>query len=102
MPSRTRLLGLEPEGLGIVFLEAASCGKPVVVGRSGGAPDAVDDGVTGFVVDPRSPAEIAARLVELLTEPDRAREMGEKGRARAQADWQWDDIAARLRGYLDA
>ncbi|MDM7855756.1 glycosyltransferase family 4 protein [Cellulomonas alba] len=102
MPSRTRLLGLEPEGLGIVFLEAASCGKPVVVGRSGGAPDAVDDGVTGFVVDPRSPDEIAARLVELLTDPERARAMGALGRARAQADWQWDDIAARLREYLGA
>jgi phosphatidylinositol alpha-1,6-mannosyltransferase len=102
MPSRTRLLGLEPEGLGIVFLEAASCGKPVLVGRSGGAPDAVDDGVTGFVVDPRSPDEIAARLVELLTDPERAREMGARGRARAQADWQWDDIAARCREYLGA
>jgi phosphatidylinositol alpha-1,6-mannosyltransferase len=74
----------------------------VVVGRSGGAPDAVDDGVTGFVVDPRSPDEIAARLVELLTDPERAREMGARGRARAQADWQWDDIAARCREYLGA
>ena len=102
MPSRTRLAGLEPEGLGIVFLEAASCGKPVIVGRSGGAPDAVDDGVTGFVVDPTSPDEIAARTVELLTDPAKARAMGDAGRARAQADWQWDDIAARCRAYLDA
>jgi phosphatidyl-myo-inositol dimannoside synthase len=100
MPSRTRLAGLEPEGLGIVFLEAAACGKPVIVGRSGGAPDAVDDGVTGYVVDPTSPDEIAARVVELLTDPDKARAMGEAGRIRAQADWQWDDIAARCREYL--
>ncbi len=102
MPSRTRMLGLEPEGLGIVFLEAASCEKPVVVGRSGGAPDAVDDGVTGYVVDPRSPAEIAERVVELLTDRDKAREMGRLGRERAQRDWQWDDIAARCREYLEA
>ncbi|MBT0992710.1 glycosyltransferase family 4 protein [Cellulomonas sp. DKR-3] len=100
MPSRTRLLGLEPEGLGIVYLEAASCGKPVVVGRSGGAPDAVVDGVTGYLVDPRSPADVAARLVELLTDRETARRMGEAGRERARADWQWDAVARTCRGYL--
>jgi phosphatidyl-myo-inositol dimannoside synthase len=52
------------------------------------------------VVDPTSPDEIAARVVELLTDPDKARAMGEAGRIRAQADWQWDDIAARCREYL--
>lgn len=102
MPSRTRLLGLEPEGLGIVFLEAASCGKPVIVGRSGGAPDTVVDGVTGYVVDPRSTDEIATRIAALLLDPDNARAMGAVGRARAQKDWQWDDIAAQCREYLGA
>lgn len=100
MPSRTRLHGLEPEGLGIVFLEAASCGKPVVVGRSGGAPDAVDDGVTGFVVDPTDPAEIAARLCDLLTDPERARAMGSLGRERVARDWQWEQVGATCRRYL--
>lgn len=100
MPSRTRLLGLEPEGLGIVFLEAASCEKPVIVGDSGGAPDAVDDGVTGYVVDPRDPDEIAERIVELLENPERAREMGVRGRRRALDGWQWDQIAATCKEYL--
>ena len=99
MPSRTRLHGLEPEGLGIVFLEAAACGKPVLVGRSGGAPDAVDDGVTGFVVDPTDPAEIAARLCDLLTDPARARAMGALGRERVVRDWRWEQDAATCQEY---
>ncbi|MGO1316278.1 MAG: glycosyltransferase family 4 protein [Cellulomonadaceae bacterium] len=101
MPSRTRLGGLEPEALGIVFLEAAACEKPVLVGRSGGAPDAVQDGVTGYVVDPRDDAEIAGRIVELLRDPELRRRMGTAGRARAERDWTWDSIAARVRTYLD-
>lgn len=100
MPSRTRLFGLEPEGLGIVFLEAASCEKPVVVGRSGGAPDAVENGVTGVVVDPTNPSAIAEHLVTLLSDPARAQEMGRLGRERAQRDWQWDHIAKTCREYL--
>ena len=51
MPSRSRFFGLEVEGLGIVYLEASACGLPVIAGSSGGAPDAVLDGVTGVVVD---------------------------------------------------
>ncbi|MGY4645557.1 glycosyltransferase family 4 protein [Cellulomonas sp. URHB0016] len=102
MPSRTRLHGLEPEGLGIVFLEAASCAKPVLVGRSGGAPDAVDDGVTGYVVDPTDPAEVAARLCDLLTDPERARAMGALGRARVEQHWQWEQVGETCRQYLGA
>src|SRR5690606_7074417 len=85
LPSRSRLGGLEVEGLGIVLLEAASCGKPVVAGNSGGIPDAVVDGVTGYLVDPDSPAAIADRVVELLTDPAKASEMGRAGRARVEA-----------------
>ncbi|WP_049661828.1 glycosyltransferase family 4 protein, partial [Kitasatospora sp. MY 5-36] len=69
MPCRTRRLGLEAEGLGIVFLEAAAAGLPVVVGRSGGAPDTVLDGVTGAVVNGRAPAEVAAALTRILLAP---------------------------------
>lgn len=100
MPSRTRLRGLEPEGLPLVFLEAASCALPVIVGRSGGAPDAVEDGVTGVVVDPTSVTEIRDRLVQLLTDHELAARMGAAGRERALAGWQWDTIAATCRGYL--
>ncbi len=101
MPSRSRLGGLEVEGLGIVFLEAASCGKPVVAGDSGGIPDAVVDGVTGHLVDPRSPAEIADRIVALLTDPARAATMGRAGRDRVEADWQWRDVARAAMALLE-
>src|SRR5207247_39990 len=69
MPCRTRRGGLDVEGLGIVFLEASATGLPVVVGNSGGAPDAVRDGETGFVVDGRDVDVVADRLVRLLTDP---------------------------------
>lgn len=100
MPSRSRLFGLEPEGLGIVFLEAAACEKPVVVGRSGGAPEATQDGVSGYVVDPTDPGEIAARVVELLQDPERAAAMGKRGREWVHAGWQWDQVGATCRRLL--
>ena len=100
MPSRTRLMGLEPEGLPLAFFEGAATALPVIVGRSGGAPDAIEEGVTGYVVDPRDPADIAARLVELLTDPEKARHMGAAGRERVARDWTWDEVATTLHGYL--
>jgi phosphatidylinositol alpha-1,6-mannosyltransferase len=101
MPCRTRRFGLEPEGLGIVFLEAAAAGKPVVVGDSGGAADAVRHGETGYLVDPYNPVAVAVRLVELLTDPDHARAMGERGRAWVADEWSWDRSGAILRELLD-
>lgn len=100
MPCRDRLRGLEVEGLGIVFLEASATGLPVVAGRSGGSPDAVRDGETGYVVDGTSVDEVAARLVELLGDPAKARVMGDAGRAWVERDWQWDVLAQRLRTLL--
>jgi phosphatidylinositol alpha-1,6-mannosyltransferase len=99
-PCRTRLRGLEPEALGIVFLEAAASAKPVVVGRSGGAPETVVDGRTGYVVDPRSVDEVAARICELLADPDRARRMGECGRARVATAFSWETAVATARRLL--
>ncbi len=96
MPCRTRLGGVDVEGLGIVFLEAASCGLPVVAGNSGGAPDAVADGVTGHVVDGRSVAEVTSSIVELLTNPDAAAEMGRRGRTWVEQKWTWDAAAVTL------
>jgi phosphatidylinositol alpha-1,6-mannosyltransferase len=101
MPCRSRFADLEVEGLGIVFLEASATGLPVVAGRSGGSPDAVLDGQTGYVVDGTSVEEVAARLVELLTDPERARAMGEAGRAWVETHWRWDVLAERLRGMLE-
>jgi len=96
MPCRTRLGGLEPEALGIVFLEAASTGLPVLVGRSGGAPDAVLDGRTGYVVDPHDHEALARCLVELLGDPGRAHAMGAAGRAWVERTWTWDQVGTRL------
>ena len=69
MPCRTRRRGLDVEGLGIVYLEASATGLPVIGGDSGGAPDAILDGETGYVVPGRSVAAVADRLVTLLTDP---------------------------------
>jgi phosphatidyl-myo-inositol dimannoside synthase len=93
MPCRTRRAGLDVEGLGMVFLEAAACGRPVVAGTSGGAPEAVQEGVTGHVVDPRSPEAVAGTLADLLDDPARARAMGAAGRAWVERSWSWTTIA---------
>ena len=101
MPCRTRRAGLDVEGLGMVFLEAAACGRPVVAGTSGGAPEAVREGLTGHVVDPRSPDAVADALAGLLDEPDRTRTMGRAGRAWVQERWSWTTIAATFADLLE-
>src|SRR5581483_10098883 len=96
MCCRERWGGLEAEGFGIVFLEAAACGLPAVAGRSGGAGEAVEDGVTGFVVDPLDAGAVAGALSRLLAHPELRRTMGERARARARASFAYDGLAARL------
>lgn len=100
MPCRTRRRGLEVEGLGIVFLEAAASGLPVLVGDSGGAPDTVRDGETGHVVDGRDVAAVADRLVGLLRDRAAARAMGQKGRAWVREAWGWEGAYDTLAGLL--
>jgi phosphatidylinositol alpha-1,6-mannosyltransferase len=100
MPCRTRRGGLDVEGLGIVYLEAAATGLPVIVGGSGGAPDAVLDGETGYVVPGRDVKALANRLTELLCDPAGAAAMGEKGRAWIDREWTWDLVADRLKALL--
>jgi len=90
MPSRSRLAGLEVEGLGIVYLEASSCALPVVAGRSGGAPDAVDEGITGFSVDGTSTVEISSVIIKLLDDPAKAKAMGTAGRSWIIEKWRWE------------
>ncbi|ACZ85660.1 glycosyltransferase family 4 protein [Streptosporangium roseum] len=101
MPCRTRLGGIDVEGLGIVYLEASASGLPVVAGSSGGAPDAVLQGETGLVVDGTSPAEVAGALIDLLTDPARARAMGERGREWVTREWDWELVAARFARLLE-
>jgi phosphatidylinositol alpha-1,6-mannosyltransferase len=89
MPSRSRLAGLEVEGLGIVYLEASACGLPVVGGKSGGAPDALIEGETGFAVDGRKPGDVADAILRLLHNPEMGKEMGTRGRQWIIENWEW-------------
>jgi len=100
MPCRTRRGGLDVEGLGIVYLEASATGLPVVGGDSGGAPDAILNGETGYVVGGRDTAALADRLVTLLADPASAKAMGDKGRAWVERDWNWDLTATKLRSLI--
>jgi phosphatidylinositol alpha-1,6-mannosyltransferase len=97
MLCRNRWLGLEQEGFGIVFLEAAAAGVAQVAGASGGADEAVEDGVTGVVVRrPTRSADVARAIAGLLVDPDRRAAMGEAGRRRAEASFDYDVLAPRL------
>ncbi len=100
MPCRTRGAGLDVEGLGIVFLEASASGVPVVAGRSGGAPETVRDGETGWVVDGTDVDAIAAAVGDLLADPDTAARMGAAGRDWVVRNWQWRTQGARLQRLL--
>ena len=101
MPCRTRRGGLDVEGLGIVYLEASAAGLPVIGGDSGGAPDAILEGETGYVVPGRDAQALASRITSLLSDPDGARAMGEKGRAWIEREWTWHQAAARLTALID-
>ncbi|MPQ97664.1 glycosyltransferase [Modestobacter sp. I12A-02628] len=101
MPCRTRRGGLDVEGLGMVYLEAAACGLPVLAGTSGGAPETVQEGVTGHVVDPRSATGLARVLGDLLADPARARAMGAAGRQWVERRWSWSRISATFDQVLD-
>ena len=100
MPSRSRFFGLEVEGLGIVYLEASSCGLPVVGGKSGGAPDAVLAGETGVVVDGTNTFEIAEACIELLNNPELSALMGANGRAWIIENWRWEIWAKKYAALL--
>ncbi|WP_431882045.1 glycosyltransferase family 4 protein [Micromonospora chalcea] len=100
MPCRTRNRGLDVEGLGIVYLEAGATGLPVVAGDSGGAPDAVRDGETGYVVGGRDVAQLADRVATLLADRDLARQFGAAGRAWVEREWRWETQAQRMAALL--
>ena len=103
MLCRNRWQGLEQEGFGIVFLEAAAAGVASVAGRSGGSAEAVRDGVTGLVVDrPRDVTAVAGALDRLLDDPTRRAGMGHEARARAEGSFTYDLLARRVREAIDA
>ena len=90
MPSRSRLMGLEVEGLGIVYLEASSCGLPVLAGDSGGAPDALVQNETGLVVNGTDDQQIATAAIKLLTDIELSKKMGLAGRQWIIDKWRWE------------
>ncbi|HEY6422648.1 MAG TPA: glycosyltransferase family 4 protein [Pseudonocardiaceae bacterium] len=96
MPCRTRGRGLDVEGLGMVFLEAAATGLPVVAGDAGGAPETVRPGDTGDLVNGRDVPAVARAIAALLANPDRAMAMGRRGRQWMLQDWSWSCRARRL------
>ncbi|MEV1074451.1 glycosyltransferase family 4 protein [Micromonospora parva] len=100
MPCRTRNRGLDVEGLGIVYLEASATGLPVVAGDSGGAPDAVREGETGYVVRGRDVGQLADRVAALLADRDLARQLGAAGRAWVEREWRWEAQADRMAALL--
>ncbi|HVC13864.1 MAG TPA: glycosyltransferase family 4 protein [Acidimicrobiales bacterium] len=101
MACRRRWLGLEEEGFGIVFLEAAAAGTPQVAGDSGGAAEAVDDGITGVVVHrPQDAGAVAAALRRLLADADERRLMGEAARERACRSFDYGALAGKLAAAL--
>jgi phosphatidylinositol alpha-1,6-mannosyltransferase len=100
-PNRARWGGLEQEGFGIVFVEAAACGIPQVAGDSGGAPEAVVDGETGLLVErPGIPSEVASALERLIGDPSERHRLGQQSRRRAVDLFAYDVLAARLAAYL--
>ncbi|MGQ0642038.1 MAG: glycosyltransferase family 4 protein [Gemmatimonadaceae bacterium] len=100
MPCRSRWFGLDVEALGAVFLQAAAVGRPVIVGRSGGAPEAVRHGETGLLVDATSADDIAAAATALLRDPARAAAMGAAGARWVHTEWTWEVQSQRLRQLL--
>jgi phosphatidylinositol alpha-1,6-mannosyltransferase len=101
LPVRTQWAGLNPEGLGLAALEAAACGLPVIIGNSGGAPETVRDGDTGFVVPSDDHQLLAERLSRLLDNPALAQQMGSRGRRYVSAHFSMESARARLREALD-
>jgi phosphatidylinositol alpha-1,6-mannosyltransferase len=101
LPVRTRLGGLNPEGLGLAALEAAACGLPVIIGDSGGAPETVRHGKTGFVVDPRDPVDLARKITTLLRDRELAVTMGAAGRSMIEKHFGRARAGALLRRALE-
>jgi phosphatidyl-myo-inositol dimannoside synthase len=88
------------EGFGLVYLEAMACGKPVIGGLHGGAPEVIQDGVTGYLVPHDDPIQLATSIETLLADPVHAKEMGARGRQRAEHEFRFNVFAKSLKKIL--
>jgi glycosyltransferase involved in cell wall biosynthesis len=88
------------EGFGLVYLEAMACGKPVIGGAHGGAPELIEDGVTGYLVPHGDPIQLATSLEALLADPANAKEMGSRGKQRAEHEFRFNVFAKSLKKIL--
>ena len=102
MPSRYIQERKDVEGFGVVFLEANYFGKPVIGGDSGGIPDAIKDGVTGLLVNPEDPTDIAEKIEKLMKNPKLARKLGEQGRKRVLEEFTWEKAASIIERTMAA
>jgi phosphatidylinositol alpha-1,6-mannosyltransferase len=100
MPCRSRIAGFEIEGWGSVFIEAAACGRPVVVGDSGGSREAVVDGETGTLVRGSDVVAVGDAIAGFLEDRERATTFGKAGRARVESYFTWTRVAGELAGWL--
>jgi len=100
MPSREIEKEGHIEGFGIVFLEANACGKPVIGGRSGGVLEAIREGETGLLVNPDSRREIAEKVIFLLSRPDEARKMGNRGLDWVRKNFNWEQYVRESYEFL--
>jgi glycosyltransferase involved in cell wall biosynthesis len=88
------------EGFGLVYLEAMACGKPVIGGAHGGAPEVVEDGKTGYLVQHGDAGQLATSLETLLADPALAKQMGARGRERVERDFRFSVFAQSLNKIL--
>jgi phosphatidylinositol alpha-1,6-mannosyltransferase len=95
-----RAAGDDVEGFGIVLLEAAAAGRPAIATRTGGIPDAIDDGKSGLLVEPNNYEELSRSVIELLTDRHKRHLLGEHARLRAKEEFSWDKIIARYESGL--
>lgn len=89
------------EGFGIVFLEAAACGVPCIAGNSGGQKEAIQDGKTGFLVNPQDISEIAKAILKILKNPDLGKKLGKAGRIWVKENFNWKNQAEKLKKLLN-